>query len=432
MKIKIIFVSLLLTVLSDSASSINDTETKIVNRINLQIPQSLKNLEELVNINSGTMNLKGVKKVGQHLKHQLDEIGFTTKWIEGSAFQRAGHLFASHGNKGVKILLIGHLDTVFTKEDSFQQFQVIDDNHIAGPGITDMKGGNIIIVSAVRALKQAGLLDNVSIRIIMTGDEEKSGRPLSESKKVLIEAAQWADVALGFEDGDGDIKTAVISRRGSVGWQLQVKGKAAHSSQVFSENVGYGAIYEAARILNEFRVQLRRSEYLTFNPGVILGGTTTSYNSDSSSGTAFGKGNVVSGSVKVSGDIRALSVEQLSQTKKVMQLIVEKNLAHTSAELTFTEGYPPMGPTKGNRQLLAMYSRISQELGFGKIVAVNPLKAGAADISFAAEHVKMSLDGLGLMGSGGHTKKEKADISSLSKNTQKAALLIYRLSRQPI
>ena len=114
-----------------------------------------------------------------------------------------------------------------------------------------------------------------------------------------------------------------------------------------------------------------------------------------------------------------------------MQEIVADNLPHTEATLIFDEGYPPMAPTAGNKTLLKMYSDTSESLGYNAVVAVNPRNAGAADISFTAGRVKMGLDGLGLMGRGGHTKDEVADISSLVKNTQKAAVLIYRISSQP-
>lgn len=405
-------------------------ENKIVAHVEQLLPQSLKELEQVVNINSGTMNFSGVTQVGNVFRQQFDKLGFKTQWIDGKPFNRAGHLLASHGDKGLKILMIGHLDTVFSKQDSFQKFKKINDNMIAGPGITDMKGGNVIIVSAIKALKEANLLNNVSIKVILTGDEERSGRPLSLSKKAIVEAAKWADIALGFEDGDGDIKTAVIARRGAVSWTLKVKGKPAHSSQIFRNDIGYGAIFETARILNTFRQKLEKEELLTFNPGMIVGGTTASYNEKSASGKAFGKSNVIAQTTQVTGDIRALSSQQLEKAKRAMQQIVKQNLPHTSAILTFKDGYPPMAPTNNNKQLLSLYSQISEDLGYGKVEAVNPRRAGAADISFAANHVEMALDGLGLMGTGGHTKDEVADISSLSKNIEKAAILIYRLAQQ--
>jgi glutamate carboxypeptidase len=410
-----------------------DVERQIVQHLDAQLDESTVLLKQLVNINSGTMNFAGVKQVGMLLKHQYDALGFTTQWLDGAKFDRAGHLVAtyesiSHPN-AAKILLIGHLDTVFSKDDDFQTITELANNRIAGPGITDMKGGDVIMLAALQALQKQGLLQQLNIKVVMTGDEESSGRPLSLSKQAIIDAAIWADIALGFEDGDSNIATAVTSRRGSVNWTLTVKGKPAHSSQIFTDENGDGAIFEAARILNEFRVQLRHEKLLTFNPGLIAGGTRVTQQGDKSNYGVFGKANVIAKDTLVKGGIRAVSPEQLEQAKAMMQTIVSQNLRHTSAILEFQPGYPPMAQTPANLNLLALYSRVSEDLGYGIITAVDPRNAGAADISFAASHVDMSLDGLGLMGSGGHTKDEVADMSSLAKNMKKAAILIYRLSQ---
>jgi len=409
--------------------ALTEKEQQLVTNIDQMLPQSLKHLENIVNINSGTMNFSGVKQVAQYLQQEFDAIGFNTQWLDGKAFDRAGHLLASYGTQGKKVLLIGHLDTVFTKADTFQAYQNIDGQYVAGPGITDMKGGNIIMLTIAKALKEQGVLENISLKIVLTGDEEKSGRPLSASKKALIDAAKWADLALGFEDGDGNIKTAVISRRGAISWNLAVTAKSAHSSQIFAEGIGDGAIFELSRILNDFRQELAQEPNLTFNPGLVVAGTRSELQAETSQGQAFGKSNVIAKQAFAKGDIRAISPAQLAKAKQVMRKIVARNLPHTQAEIQFDEGYPPMAPTKNNQKLLNWYSQASLDLGYGKVIAVNPRKAGAADISFTANYVDMALDGLGVMGTGGHTKNEVADISSLAKNSHKAALLIYRLSQ---
>jgi len=417
------------------ATQLSSKEQDIVQKIDQNNQQALKLLKTVVNINSGTMNFNGVKKVANIFIEEFQALGFQTQWIDGDTFNRAGHLLASYGinehsdDKKNKILLIGHLDTVFTKESAFQKFSIVDQQHVAGPGITDMKGGDVIIISALKALKIAGVLDNLQIKVIMTGDEEKRGTPYKVATKELISAGKWADIALGFEDGDGDPNTAVIARRGATGWQLKVNGRAAHSSQIFRKNYGDGAIFEAARILNSFRTTLARQTNLTFNPGLIIGGTIAELNSALATAKGAGKSNVIAQSTLVSGDIRALSPKQLINAKNVMQDIVAKNLEQTSASLEFYDGYPPMAPNAGNQQLLNLYSQVSIDLGFDKVVAVDPQKAGAADISFVANDVTMALDGLGLMGVGGHTIKEVADITTLSSQTKRAALLMYRLSQ---
>ncbi len=414
-------------------SATTPTEKLISAEVDASLERTLSELEEIVNINSGTLNLDGVKQVGATLREHFDLLGFQTKWVDGSAFDRAGHLLASNFNPNektnrIRVLLIGHLDTVFSPNDRFQEFEVIDNNHIAGPGITDMKGGNMIIIAALRSLEKLDLLDILAVQVVLTGDEERSGKPLSASKDILIETAKWADIALGFEDGDGNIETAVIARRGSIAWELEVTGKAAHSSQIFQDEVGYGAIFESARILNEMREQLSGIGNLTFNPGLISGGTKVEHDVLESTSTAFGKNNVISQTVKVYGDIRALEHEELATAKDTMLKILTENLDQTSASIKFHEGYPPMAPTSKNRELLGLYSQVSEDLGFGKVVAVNPRNAGAADISFAADHVDMALDGLGMMGAGGHTSNEVAELESLHRNIKKAAILLHRLS----
>ena len=423
----------LLSFFSSFVTANQDVEHQIVQHLNAQLDESTVLLKQLVNINSDTMNFAGVQQVGMLLKQKYDALGFSTQWLDGSEFNRAGHLIATYESTShpdaAKILLIGHLDTVFAKDDDFKTITELANNRIAGPGITDMKGGDVIMLAALQALQKQGLLQQLNIKVVMTGDEESSGKPLSDSKQALIEAAVWADIALGFEDGDSNIATAVTSRRGSVNWTLTVEGKPAHSSQIFTDENGDGAIFEAARILNEFRVQLRHEKLLTFNPGLIAGGTRVTQQGDKSNYGVFGKTNVIAKDTLIKGEIRATSPEQLEQAKAMMQTIVSQNLRHTSAVLEFQPGYPPMAQTPANLDLLALYSQVSEDLGYGIITAVNPRNAGAADISFAASHVDMSLDGLGLMGSGGHTKDEIADMSSFAKNMQKAAILIYRLSQ---
>jgi glutamate carboxypeptidase len=112
-----------------------------------------------------------------------------------------------------------------------------------------------------------------------------------------------------------------------------------------------------------------------------------------------------------------------------MQDIVAASMPHTKGTLAFDDGYPPMAPTAGNARLLDLYSRASQALGLGPVLAVSPDKAGAADVSFVAGQAEMILDGVGLMGRGGHTPQETADLTTLPSQTRRAAMLLLRLAR---
>lgn len=412
-------------------AQVSDIEQKMVSHIDQTNDEALQLLIESININSGTMNFEGVKTTADHLIPHFEAIGFKTWFEDGAEWNRAGHLIAEHigSEDAPKIMLIGHLDTVFELDSPFQKFEMINDTTAKGPGIADMKGGNVIMLQALRALKEAGSLEAMNIKIVITGDEELSGRPLDLSKKALIDAAKWADISIGFENGDGSPKTANVSRRGSIGWTLTVKGTPAHSSQVFREDIGAGAVFEASRILTTFYQELRSEEFLTFNPGRIIGGTTVNHDKGSSSGDVFGKTNVVAETAIVAGDLRALSPEQEERVKDKMQEIVYRNLPGTSATIEFDEGYPPMAPTDGNYKLLEIYSQVSEDLGFGEVIAVNPLRAGAADVSFTANHVEMAIDALGMSGTDGHTVNELGYINQLPRQSKRAALLLYRLNR---
>lgn len=420
---------LLMSSVTTSEAQVSDIEQQMIEYIDETNDEALELLIETININSGSMNFEGVREVGRVLSLKFDKLGFDTRWEDGKDFNRAGHLVAEYrgANATKKLLLIGHLDTVFEPDSPFQKFEMVNDSVARAPGIADMKGGNVIILQALGALKAVGALDNLDITVVMTGDEELSGKPLSLSKKALIDAAKYADVAIGFENGDGNPGTANISRRGSIGWTLTVAGKPAHSSQVFREDIGAGAIYEASRIMTSFYDELRSEEYLTFNPGKIIGGTTVTHDPSSNSGTTFGKNNIVAETAIVTGDIRAVSKEQLARVKEKMQEIVSENYPHTSAEIVFSDGYPPMAPTKGNEELLSIYNKVSMDLGLGEVVAVNPLRAGAADVSFTAEYVDMAIDALGMSGDNDHTVEEVGFLNALPSQSKRAAVFLYRL-----
>lgn len=409
------------------AQTVSESEQKMLDFLREHETEQIDFLEETVNMNSGTMNPEGIREVGMRYKKELDELGFETRWITmPDSLDRGGHLFAElKGGKGKTILLIGHIDTVFEKDHEFQTFSRTGDIG-TGPAVNDMKGGNAMIIYALKALHAAGQLQDKNIIVAFTGDEEKPGQPIEVSRYDLVEAAKRADIALGFETASG-MEYATVARRGSSGWHLEVKGKQAHSSGIFSERTGAGAIFEVSRILHSFYTDVKGEELLTFNPGIILGGTEITYDPAQSKGTAFGKTNVVAGQAVVYGGLRFISEEQKESTRNKMREIVKNNLPETSATIEFTDSYPAMKPTEGNMALLETLSDLSEDLGYGKVKAYDPGKRGAADISFIAQYVD-GLDGLGVLGGGAHSPSETIDLSTFIPLTERATLLIHRLS----
>lgn len=413
------------------AAELTPAEQRIVAEVKAQSADALALLERSVNINSGTMNPAGVRAVGDLFRKEFDQLGFRTRWIDmPPAMRRAGHLLATReGGQGKRVLLLGHLDTVFEADSPVQKW-ARDGDRVRGQGVSDMKGGDVVVIQALRALQRAGVLDGARITVLFTGDEENAGDPKSVSRGDLVELAKRSDVALSFE---GTIPTAdgratgTVGRRASSGFELEVTGKQGHSSGIFSAGSGYGAVYEAARILDGFRQQVIEPG-LTFNPGVILGGTDVGYDAAMSRGTAFGKTNVIANRVIVKGDLRYLDYAQRDRAHAKMRAIVAQSLPGAGASVRFTESYPPMAVTPGNLKLLDLYSQASADAGLGLVDAVPAEARGAGDVQFAAPYVD-SLDGLGASGRGMHSPEEDLDPASVERAAIRTALLLYRLTR---
>jgi glutamate carboxypeptidase len=418
------------TIHSANAEGLDPVEQAIVAEVKAHAPQALELLRQSVLINSGTMNTQGVRAVGQLFRAQFDALGFQTRWVEmPPAMGRAGHLVATRdGKQGKRLLLLGHLDTVFEPGSAVPMWDRQGEK-VRGQGVSDMKGGDVIVVEALRALQRAGALEGTRIAVMFTGDEEEAGNPKTVSRGTMQELARGSDVALSFEgsiiDKDG-LATATVGRRATASWELQVSGRQGHSMGVFGVN-GYGAVYETARILDAFRQQVAEPG-LTFNPGLVLGGTEVSVDAANSRGTAFGKTNVIANSMAVQGDLRYLDYPQRDRAQARMREIVARSLPGASASIAFQDSYPPMAVTPGNLKLLEVYSRASQDAGLGPIGAVPAEARGAGDIQFVAPLLD-SLDGLGASGNGAHSPDEDLDVGSIERGTIRAALLIYRLTR---
>ena len=403
------------------AQKISADEQKIVNYIDAHTADAITLLEKAVNVESPTENLSGVKQVGMIFKAELESLGFAGKWIEMPAeMKRAGHLIAEKkGTKGKRILLIGHLDTVLNGE-KFRR----EGDKAFGTGTSDRKAGNVVLYYALKALHESGALKNASVIVLLTGDEENSGDPVEISRGDMIAAARRSDLVLSFENGGSNVAT--VARRGSSGWQLEVSAKTGHSGQIFKESMGSGAVFEAARIINQFYETLRGEKYLTFNPSVIAGGTD--FEISGGNITTQGKTNVVAAKAIVRGDLRFINEAQKEAARAKMREIVAKSLPGTSATITFSDGIPAMPPTSGNFALLKQLDAVSQDLDFGKIEALDPGERGAGDISYIA-HLLPSLDGLGATGKNAHARGEYTDLDTLPRQIKRTALLIYRLTR---
>ncbi len=412
------------------AAGLSGAERRMVAAVDASQDAQLGLLEQLVAINSGTMNLAGVEAVSRRLEPEFRALGFEVRWSPMAEAGRAGHLIATHtgSGKGRRMLLIGHLDTVFEPDSPFKGY-VRSGNTVTGPGVNDMKGGIVIMLGALQAMKAAGTLKDADITVVLTGDEERMGRPTTIARRDLVEAARRSDLALDFEGlaTENGADMGSIARRSSSTWTLRVKAKPGHSSGIFSDAAGYGAIFELSRILDSFREDLREPN-ATYNVGLVLGGANADLNATATGGKASGKSNIIAAEALAIGDLRTLSNAQTESLKAKMASIVQTSLPGTRASLEFTEGYPAMPPTEGSRQLLARLNGVNRDLGYPEMAELDALKRGAGDIAFVSGIVD-GLVGLGAGGEGAHAPGETMDIPAMRRQTRRAALLMSRLAR---
>ena len=426
--------ALALLISAPAAAALSPAEQVMVRTVDAEQARTTAMLQRWVDQNSGTMNIAGVQAVRAMVEPEFTALGFRTEWIDMKSAGRAGHLVARHSGSrnGKRLLLIAHLDTVFEPDSPFQRW-TRDGDLGHGPGSGDDKGGIAVIVAALRAMQAAGTLKNANITVFLTGDEEDAGSPLGISRRDLVAEGKKADAALDFEDlaqenGPGGLADMGSTARRSAGsWTLTVTGRSAHSAGVGAGN--YGAIYDLARIIDQFRRELPEDK-LTYNVGLIGGGQSVKLDPGKIRLEATGKTNIIAATAVARGDLRAISQDQIDRTRAKMRAIVSQSLTGTRAEITFDEdSYPPMAPSAGNRALLARLNHVNADMGLPQMAENDPARRGAGDISFVAADVD-GLVGLGPSSDGSHTDKEVVDLPSIPKQAKRAAILMSRLAAE--
>ena len=429
MKIVCIIISFIFLMNLSYSQNLSTTEKNIAAQVAKNHAANLKLLEQIVNINSGSLNIAGVKQVAERIAAEFNKIGFTTEFVKlPDSLKRAPHLVAFRkGKKGKRILMEGHLDTVFEPEMEANPYRLLNDSTATGQGVVDMKGGVVMMLAVCQALQQLKLIEDATIVCYFTSDEESTGKPELVSRQDFIDRAKQSDIALGFETAQG-FNTVAVGRRGSSRWLLEVSGEQGHSAGMFGARTSYGANYETARILNDIRTTLEGEKYLTISPGIMAGGTELNYDQAAYGGSVSGKTNIIAPTAVVQGDLRFLGEVQKENARNKMREIAAKNLRGTTARFSFNDGFPSMEPKKGNYELVTQLSKLSVDMGLGEVMAGDPGSRGAGDISWVAQYVDC-IDGLGPSGGGAHAPGETLKLNELQKLTERAAIFVYRLTR---
>lgn len=365
----------------------------IVDAVRGRTEAMLARIEELVTINSYTRNKPGGDAVGSLLVQGAEALGLVVRRIPSELY--ADHLVfstkaAAQSAEGATVL-VGHHDTVFPA-GSFEGF-VRDGELVRGPGVLDMKGGLVVMLEALRALREAGLLDALPLRMIVVGDEE-IGSP--EGRGVIQREAKGARAALVFEAGRAHDRV-ITARKGTGSAKLVARGVAAHAAN--DHDKGRNAIWALARFIDRAQRLTDYERGVTVNVGVVRGGHAK---------------NTVPDHAECEIDFRFVhAVDGVATFEALREAASEasREVDGTTLELGGGPNRMPLERTPENLAVYEAYAACARAAGLGG--EESALIAGGSDASSTASIGVPSIDGLGPRGAGFHTKEERVEIASL-------------------
>lgn len=344
---------------------------------------------------------EGVDGVGRLLGEQLTSCGMDMEVIPG---EKLGNqlVFRSPAARknGKQLLLVGHMDTVFPEDSSFNWYK--DDGQLVkGPGVIDMKGGLVVAVSAIRALYHCGLLDTIPLTFICNSDEEIGSL---ESVPLILAEAEKSFAAMVFECGGlgGEL---VTGRKGKTGYRLDVSGRAGHAA--FAGRDKASAILELAHKTIALEKLNDPDREIVVNVGVVQGGMGP---------------NSVAEKARAEIDTRFLSEEDADRVAgEISRIAGSSTIAGTGGVLLQTSSRPPMEQTEGNREL---FNLVREQAGSLGITVAEELRSGVSDANTIATVGIPVIDGMGPIGGSDHSDREYMIRSSLPEKTRLAALSI--------
>lgn len=356
--------------------------------------------EKLVNIDSGTYDIEGVNKVASVFEEKLKSLGCETKIYK---FENAGNTLIATLNPDVKaepILFIGHMDTVFSSQDSKERPFKIEEGKAYGPGVLDMKAGDVIAVFTLEVLKEIGY-NKRPIKIIFSGDEELA-HINSTGDEVIYKEAIGAKAALNFETGRVD-EGIVVGRMGTRGYDVSIEGVSAHSGN--NPDLGRSAILEAARKIVELEGLNDIPRGKLVNCGLVNGGVSN---------------NTIPGNCTIGILTRYVSQEIGDEINREVEEILNQTFVEgTKTTFVATKGIPSMERTPGVIELYDLVENVAVELGFPK---PHPVEVGGgSDSAFTVSAGIPTVCAMGAKGEFNHTDREYAVVDSMFERIELAA-----------
>ena len=367
----------------------------------------LDDLATLVAIDCGSYTPAGVNRIADAVGASLTELGATVERIphrpEGRERQLGDLVIGRLSGSGPRLLLIGHMDTVFEPGTAAERPFRISGERATGPGVSDMKGG---LLAGLHALAALHAIDRRPSVTFVANPDEEIGSPFSTPHIRRLVAEHDVALVLECARANGDI---VSARKGIADYEVTIRGRAAHAG--VEPEKGRSAIVEAARYVLALHALNGRWPSVTVNAGVIEGGT---------------RPNVVAASCRMELDLRAESASEFElAAAEVEAIVTHATLEGVSATLRKAAFHPPMERTAGNARMAALAIAIAGELGFELRDA---LTGGASDANTTTAAGLPTLDGLGPVGGDDHSADEWLDLSSVVPRTTLLAALIDRVA----
>jgi glutamate carboxypeptidase len=366
----------------------------------------LEQLERLVNVDCGSYTPEGVNKIADFCADALRALGAGVERLPHRPApdgQRLGDLVVGRlAGDGPRLLLIGHMDTVFDPGTASVRSYRTDGDRAYGPGVTDMKAGLLAGLHALEALRAIG--ERPSVTFVANPDEE-IGSPFSTPHIRNLVPEHDAALVLECARANGDI---VSARKGTVDVRITITGRAAHAG--VEPEKGRSAILEAAHKVVTLHALNGRWPSVTVNAGVIHGGT---------------RPNVVAERCELKVDVRAARATEFEEAKAEVERIARtRTVDGTQAEVTRSPGHPPMERSEGTARLAELAIGIAADLGFQLSDAAT---GGASDANTTAAAGLPTLDGLGPVGGDDHSVDEWLDLTSIVPRTTLLAAFIGRI-----
>lgn len=380
-------------------------------------------LESWANINSGSDNLPGLERMLNALTDsfaplggQIQALGLPPRSKVISKGERllipSGRAFrmTKRPEASLQVLLAGHMDTVFSATSPFQTTTRVSPSILRGPGVTDMKGGLVVMLMALKAFESSPFADQLGWEVLIVPDEEVGS---AGSHDLLVQAAQRNDLGLLFEPSlpDGAL---VSERKGSASFTVVAKGRSAHAGRDFAS--GRNAISSLSRFIAEAETLNDLERGLTLNIGYIEGG---------------GPGNIVPDSALCRLNVRMRAMADLTAVQADLRRIISERSESDGVVLQLHEhaSHPPKAFDAATRALFDAVNACSEELGERLTTRAS---GGVCDGNTLAAHGLPTLDTLGVVGDHIHTDQEYVLLDSLHTRAALVTQFLTKLAKREV